>query len=90
MEISFLADISVTTKSKINSDLPEVLYVSLLFPFIWWGENEGLKIVEMSSNFYQGTATTQTTLQASQSLFDFVVTEISARNEMSFQSLFKV
>ena len=31
MGISFLADISVTTKSN-NSDLPEVLYVSLLFP----------------------------------------------------------
>ena len=31
MGISFLADISVTTKSN-NSDLPEVLYVSFLFP----------------------------------------------------------
>ena len=51
---------------------------------------EGLKIVEMSSNFYQGTTTTHTTLQASQSSFDLVATEISARNEISIQSLLKI
>ena len=62
----------------------------LPFPFIWWGRNEGLKIVEMSSHFYQGTTTTHTTLQASQSLFDLVVTEISARNEISIQSLLEI
>ena len=38
MEISFLADISVTTE-KINSNLPEMLYVSLLFP----GRNSTMK-----------------------------------------------
>ena len=32
---------------------------------------------------------THTTLQASQSLFDLVVTEISARNEILIQSLLK-
>ena len=32
MGISFLADISTTTINQINSDLPEALYVSLLFP----------------------------------------------------------
>ena len=62
----------------------------LPFPFIWLGRNEGLKIIEMSSNFYQGTTTTHTTLQASQSLFDLVVTEISDRNEISIQSLLKI
>ena len=30
MGFSFLADISVTVESNKNSDLPEVLYVSLL------------------------------------------------------------
>ena len=102
----FLADISVTTKSK-NSELPEVLYVSLLFPgrnlktfrrFLdphfsptkRKARNEGLKIVEMSSNYDQGTTTTHTTLQISQSLFDLVVTEISARNEIPIQSLLKI
>ena len=33
---------------------------------------------------------THTTLQVSQSLFDVVVTEISARNEIPIQSLLKI
>ena len=52
--------------------------------------NEGLKIVKMSSNFYQGTTTIHTTLQVSQSLLDLVVAQISARNEISIQSLLKI
>ena len=56
----------------------------------WWGRNEGIKIVVMSSNFYRGTTATHATLQASQSLFDLVVTEMSARNEISIQSLLKI
>ena len=61
----------------------------------WWGEgggggDEGLIIVEKSSNYDQGTTTTHTTLQVSQSLFDLVVTEISARNEIPIQSLLKI
>ena len=40
----------------------------------------------MSSNFYLETTTTHTTLQA----FDLVVTEISARNEISIRSLLKI
>ena len=77
-----------------------MLYVSLLFP----GRNlkafgqfldrggcyEGLKIVEMPSNYDRGTTTTHTTLQVSQSLFDLAVTEISARNEIPIQSLLKM
>ena len=43
----------------------------------------------MSLNFYQGTIKTHTTLQVSQSLFDLVVKEISARNEILTQSLLK-
>ena len=43
----------------------------------------------MSLQLYQGTTTTCTTLQVSQSLFDLVVTEISARNEILIQSLLK-
>ena len=54
------------------------------------GRNEGLKIVEMSLDFYKGTARTHTTLQVSQSLFDSAVTEISAKNEIPIQSLFKI
>ena len=57
------------------------------FLFIWWGRNEGLNIIEMSFNFYQRTTTTHTTLQVSQSFFDLVVTEISARVEITIQSL---
>ena len=54
------------------------------------GGYESLKIVEMPSNYDQGTTTTHTTLQVSQSLFDLVVTEISARNEIPIQSLLKI
>ena len=43
----------------------------------------------MSLHFYQGTTTTHTTLQVSQSLFDSAVTEISGRNEIPIQSLLK-
>ena len=49
------------------------------------GEMRILKIVETSSNLYQRTLTTHTTLQVSQSLLDLVVTEISAR--VTIQSL---
>ena len=49
-----------------------------------------LKIVEMPSNYDQGTTTTHTTLQVSQSLFDLVVTEVSTRNEIPIQSLLKI
>ena len=52
--------------------------------------SEGLKIVEMPSNYNQGTTTTHATLQVSQSLVDLVVTEISARNEIPIQSLLKI
>ena len=61
----------------------------LPFPSFWWGRNEGLKIIETSSNFYQGTAT-HATLWVSQSLFDLVVTEISARNKIPIHSLLKI
>ena len=44
----------------------------------------------MPSNYDQGTTTTHTTLQVSQSLFDLVVTEISARNEIPIQSLLRI
>ena len=54
------------------------------------GGYESLKIVEMPSNYDQETTTTLTTLQVSQSLFDLVVTEISARNEIPIQSLLKI
>ena len=53
-------------------------------------EKKGLKIVEMSLNFYQGTTMTHTTLQVSQSLFDSVVTGISAINEILIQSVLKI
>ena len=54
------------------------------------GGYASLKIVEMPSNYDQETTTTLTTLQVSQSLFDLVVTEISARNEIPIQSLLKI
>ena len=61
-----------------------------LLRILRWGRNEVLKIVEMSLNFFQGTAKTHTTLQVSQSLFDSAVVEISARNEISIESLLKI
>ena len=42
------------------------------------------------SDYDQGTTTTHTTLQVSQRLFDLVITEISARNEILIQSLLKI
>ena len=66
--------------------------MSLLFPgrnFKTLGRNGGLKIIEMSLNFCQGTTTTHTTLQVSQSLSDLVVTEILASNEIHIKSTLK-
>ena len=78
----------------MNSDLPEVLYVSLLFP----GRN--LKTFRQFLNPHfsptnswlpiEGTTTTHTTLQTSQSLFVLIVTEISVRNKIPIQSLLKI
>ena len=44
----------------------------------------------MPSNYDQGTTTTHTTLHVSQSLFELVVPEISARNEIPIQSILKI
>ena len=57
------------------------------FLFNCWGRNEGLESVEMYLNLYNGTITTHATLQVSQSLFGLVVREISARVDITIQSV---
>ena len=67
--------------------------MSLLFPgrsLKTLGKNRGLKIIKMSLNFCQGTTTTRTTLQVSQSLSNLVVTEILASNEIHIKSTLKI
>ena len=65
----------------------------LTFLFIWCERNDGLKTVEISLNFYQGTINKQhiqlSTVQLSHSLFDLhvVITEILARIKITMQSL---
>ena len=73
------ANISVTTKSnKVRLTQSVVCVVVKIFRSSFLN----LKIVEMSSNFYQETTATNTTIQERHSLFDLVVTEISARNKI--------